>query len=156
MGGEESKIIWETIMKLPIGTVVGWGAVIMGIISVTYAGIIKVFKAFKHYDSIKRENKEQKEKILEHERLIGEVNESLAEIKSVLLSQKEASLHHLRYTIAQACDEAIRQGEISAGKLESLEELYGEYVDVFHGNGYIKTMMKKVRELPVIGSIVDD
>lgn len=153
MGGDESKIIWETLMKLPVGTIVGWGVVIMGIIGVIYTGAIKVYKVFKHYESVKKENEEQKLKILEHEKLIDDVNNSLEEIKKVLLTQKEASLHHLRYTIAQACDEAIRQGEISAGKLASLEELYSEYVDVFHGNGYIRTMMRKVRELPVIGSI---
>lgn len=153
MGGEESRAAWEIISKIPVGTVIGWGVVVMGIIGAISTGIVKIYKVFKKYSDMKQENERQKEQLIKHDELLVEVSKSLDEIKMTLLDQNNASLHHLRYTIAQACDEAIRQGEISAGKLESLEELYKEYVDVFHGNGYIKTMMNKVRNLPIVGSL---
>ena len=35
--------------------------------------------------------------------------------------------------------------------LRSLEELYEEYTRIFNGNGYVKTLVMKVRALPVVG-----
>ena len=47
----------------------------------------------------------------------------------------------------------IHKGEISINKLRSLEEMYDEYVKIFHGNGYVKTLVIRVRKLKIVGKI---
>ena len=50
------------------------------------------------------------------------------------------------------CEDALERGEMSTNKLQSLEEMYEEYTDLFHGNGYVKTLMTRVRkEVKIIG-----
>ena len=49
----------------------------------------------------------------------------------------------------------FEKGEISINKLRSLEEMYEEYVEIFHGNGYVKTLMERVRKLPIVGKLDD-
>ncbi len=31
--------------------------------------------------------------------------------------------------------------------------MYDEYTEIFHGNGYVKTLVMRVRELPIIGKL---
>ena len=33
--------------------------------------------------------------------------------------------------------------------------MYEEYVEIFHGNGYVKTLMERVRKLPIVGKLDD-
>ena len=62
-----------------------------------------------------------------------------------------ASRRHCE-NITGVCEEALEKGEISSSKLNSLEEMYEEYVDIFHGNGYVKTLITKVRkEVKIVG-----
>jgi len=49
----------------------------------------------------------------------------------------------------------LDKGEISINKLRSLEEMYDEYVEIFHGNGYVKTLVTRVRKLKIIGKLDD-
>ena len=73
----------------------------------------------------------------------------MKDIKKSLDEQKEVNLKQVRYNIVHACDDAISAGAISAGKLRSIEEMYEEYTSIFHGNGYVKTMVLKARQLPI-------
>lgn len=149
----DTKSVWEFLAKIPIGTVVAWGAVIISIIAVIGRTIAKLLAVFKKYNGLVEENAKQKELIQEHDEVLKEIKDSLNEIKGSLEEQKGVNLRQLRYTIVHTCDDAIHAGEISAGKLKSLIELYDEYVEVFNGNGYVKVMVEKVKELPVVGKL---
>lgn len=149
----DTKSVWEILAKIPIGTIVAWGSVIIAIIAIIGRFAVKLFGIYKKYSEVVDENDRQKRTIELHETVLDEIKDSLEDIKESLDEQKGVNLRQLRYTIVHTCDEAISSGEISAGKLKSLIELYDEYVDVFNGNGYVKVMVNKAKELPVIGKL---
>lgn len=149
----DTQSIWDLLSSIPIGTVVAWVVVICAIISALCAGTIKLYKAFEKYKEVKDKNEKQ-EKIIEvHEKTIEEIGKALTEIKKSLDEQKEVNLKQIRHTIVHTCEDALDKGEISINKLRSLEEMYDEYIEIFHGNGYVKTLMARVRELPIIGKL---
>lgn len=142
----ETASIWELLFSVPIGTVVAWIVVICTIATALSMAIVKLYKLFAKYKKVKDDTEAQNE-------WIKEVKESLSYIKDSLEEQKEVNLKQIRYTIIHICDDALAVGEISAGKLRSLEEMFDEYTQIFHANGYVKTLVKKVRLLPVVGKL---
>ena len=145
--------VWNFLSKIPVGTIVAWACVIITISTMVCTATVKVCKAFARYTKLKRENEEQKKLIQKLDDLLIEVNDSLKKIADSLDEQTQVNLKQIRHTIVHTCDDALEAGMISASKLRSLEEMYEEYVEVFHGNGYVKTLMKKTRELPVMGHL---
>ena len=97
----------------------------------------------------------QTEVIINHDNTLREIEKSLQSINKSLEEQKEVNLKQIRHTIVHTCEEALEKGEISINKLRSLEEMYEEYVEIFHGNGYVKTLMERVRKLPIVGKLDD-
>ena len=142
--------VWEILSRIPIGTLVAWIAVIATIITFICVGVLKLYKIFTKYKEIKDNNERQTQIINTHEKTLAEIDASLSAIRKSLDEQREVNLKQIRHTIVHTCEEAIDKGEISINKLRSLEEMYDEYVEVFHGNGYVKTLMNKVRKLKVI------
>ena len=149
----DSNSIWQWLSSISVGTIIAWVSVILAIIGAVSAGTIRLYKVFQKYTELRNENDEQKQLIRKHEQLLNDVVDSLNRITESLDEQKEVNLKQIRCSIVHICDEALDYGSISAGKLRSVEELYDEYVKVFHGNGYITTMVKKVELLPVIGKL---
>lgn len=149
----DSNSVWEFLSSIPIGTIIAWIIVIFTIIALICTGTIKLYQVFAKYTKLKDENEEQKKLLKKHDEVLNEVNDSLKKINLSLEEQKEVNLKQIRYAIVHTCDDAISDGKISAGKLRSLEEMYQEYVDIFHGNGYVKTLVFKVRDLPVYGKL---
>lgn len=149
----DTKSVWEVLAGIPVGTIVAWVSVIAAIIVGICTGTIKLYRLFTKYKNVKDENEEQKKIIQQHDELLARIHTSLKEIKSSLCEQKEVNMKQIRHTIFCECDEAISSGKISVNKLKSLEEMYEEYREVFHGNGSVKIMMEKTRELPVVGRL---
>lgn len=148
----DTQSIWDLLSGIPIGTLVAWIIVIFAIISILCTVTIRLYKIFEKYKEVKDKNEKQ-EKIIEgHEKTLEEIEKSLVSIKKSLDEQKEVNLKQIRHTIVHTCEDAIDKGEISINKLQSLEEMFDEYTEIFHGNGYVKTLVKKVRELPVVGN----
>lgn len=145
--------VWETILNVPVGRFVAWIVVIASIVAGIAAGTIKLYKFFNKVRDLK-ERDEEKTKMLEaHDKTMREIDERLGQIQESLQTQREFNLKQVRYQIVHTCDDAISRGSISAGKLKSLEELFEEYTLIFHANGYVKTLMNKVRTLPVTGTL---
>ena len=115
----DTKSVWEFLAKIPIGTIVAWGSVIIAIIAIVGRFAVKLFGIYKKYSEVVDENNRQKRTIELHETVLDEIKDSLDEIKESLDEQKGVNLRQLRYTIVHTCDEAISSGEISAGKLKS-------------------------------------
>lgn len=128
-------------------------------ISVIFAGIaticttaIKLYNIFEKYKKSKDKLIKQEEVIAQHNEEFAEIREQLKNISEALNEQKEVNLKQIRHTIVHTCEDALERGEMSTNKLQSLEEMYEEYTDLFHGNGYVKTLMSRVRkEVKIIG-----
>ncbi len=148
----DTKPIWDLLSSVSVGQMVVWILAICTIISALCAGTIKLYKIFTKYKDM-RDKEEKKENIIEaHDKTLNEIKDSLQEIKKSLNEQKDVNLKQIRHTIVHTCEDAIDRREISINKLQSLEEMFDEYTEIFHGNGYVKTLVKKVRELPVVGN----
>lgn len=149
----DTQSIWDLLSSIPVGTLVAWIIVILAIISALCTVTIRLYKIFEKYKEVKDKNEKQEKLIKGHEKTLEEIEKSLGEIKKSLDEQKEVNLKQIRHTIVHTCEDAIDRKEISINKLQSLEEMYDEYTEIFHGNGYVKTLVMRVRELPIIGKL---
>lgn len=151
----DTKPVWELLSSIPIGTLVAWIIVITAIITALCTGAIKLYKLFTKYKEAKDKEQKQEEIIANHDKTLRDIDETLKEIKKSLDEQKEVNLKQIRHTIVHTCEDALDKGEISINKLRSLEEMYDEYVEIFHGNGYVKTLVTRVRKLKIVGKLDD-
>lgn len=149
----DTKPVWEVLLNIPVGSLVTWVAVISAIITGIVTGTIKLYKAFSKVQALREANADKTETLQKHEETMTQICEQLAKIKDALDEQKEVNLKQVRYQIVHTCDDALADEYITAGKLKSLEELYEEYTGIFHGNGYVKVLVEKVRQLDVRGRL---
>lgn len=147
--------IWQLLSEISVGTLVAWISVICAIIVAVSTGTIKLYKIFVKYKAITDENDELKKLVMRHDKCLNNIEISLKSIQHALDDQKDVNLRQVRYTIVHTCDDALSAGEISASKFKSLEEMFEEYTTMFQGNGYVKVLMERVRELPIKGSLDD-
>lgn len=147
----DTQPVWDSLSSFSVGQVVAWIAVIGTISSALCAGTIKLYKVFTKYRDMKDKEEKQETIIETHDKTLNEIKDSLQEIKQSLIEQKEVNLKQTRHTIVHTCEDCLEKGEISINKLRSLEEMYSEYVDVFHGNGYVKTLVERTRALKIVG-----
>lgn len=151
----DTKSVWDLLSSIPIGTVVAWITAICAIITALCTGTVKLYKVFEKYKEVKDKNEEKEKIIEEHENNLSEIEKTLIEIKKSLDEQKEVNLKQLRHTLVHTCEDALDMGKISVNKLRSLEEMYSDYVDIFHANSYVKTLVMRVRKLPIVGKSDD-
>lgn len=151
----DTKSVWDLLSGISIGTVMAWIIVIFAIIATLCTVTIKLYKVFTKYKEMKDNDERQKEIIENHDNTLKDIENTLHEIKDSLDEQKEVNLKQIRHTIVHTCEEALEKGEISANKFRSLEEMYDEYTRIFHGNGYVTTLVGKVRELNIVGKLDD-
>lgn len=151
----DTQQVWDVLLSLPIGTVVAWIFVICAILAGVGTAAIKLYKVFSKYRDLKERNEEAQDTLTEHGESIKEIKDILTKMQASLDEQREVNLKQLRHDIVHTCDDAIAAGYISIGKLKSLEEMFEEYVELFHGNGYVKTLVMKVRQLPIVGKLDD-
>lgn len=145
----------EALSSITVGQIIAWFSVLTAIITAICTGTIKMYKLFTKYREAKDRNEKQDEIIKSHDATLKEIDATLQEIRKSLDEQKDVNLKQVRHTIVHTCEDSIDRGEISINKLRSLEEMYEEYTDVFHGNGYVKTLVEKVRQLKVVGKLDD-
>ncbi|WP_295248057.1 hypothetical protein [Ruminococcus sp.] len=151
----DTQSIWDLLSSIAIGELVGWIVVICAIITALCTGTIKLYKVFTKYKEMKDKDQKQTEIIKSHEKTLCEIEKSLKTINKSLDEQKEVNLKQIRHTIVHTCEDALEKGEISINKLRSLEEMYDEYVDIFHGNGYVKTLITRIRKIKIVGKLDD-
>ena len=151
----DTTSVWSTLSGITIGSLVAWCVVIVVIVTTIVKGVIKLYTFFDKYKQLKEENANQSKLIKEHDETLKSINESLAKINKRLDEQSDVNLKQVRHTIVHTCYDAIAAGEIQIGKLKSLEEMFDEYLNVFHGNGYVRSLVERVRKLPVVGSLDD-
>lgn len=148
----ETQNVIEVLSSIPIGTIIAWTVVIVGIITAIVTGTIKLYKIFEKTHEIKEENIEFRKMVKDHDEQLEKINEKLTRIEINLDNREKADLKRMRYSIVRAGEEYVSSGEITIRQLKALEEMFEEYHDK-HGNGYVTTLMRKVRALPVIGKL---
>ena len=147
----DTQPILDSLSSFSVGRVVAWIVVIGTILSTLCAGTIKLYKVFTKYRDMKDKEQKQETIIETHDKTLNEIKDSLQDIKNSLNEQKDVNLKQLRHTIVQTCEDCLEKGEISINRLRSLEEMYSEYVDVFHANGYVKILVERARTLKIVG-----
>lgn len=147
----DTQPVWDSLSSFSVGQMVAWILVICTIISTLCAGTIKLYKVFTKYKDMKDKEQKQETIIETHDKTLNEIKDSLQDIKNSLNEQKDVNLKQLRHTIVQTCEDCLEKGEISINRLRSLEEMYSEYVEVFHANGYVKILVERVRTLKIVG-----
>lgn len=147
----DTQSVWDSLSGITIGQIVAWVTVILAIISALCTATIKLYKVFTKYKEMKDKEEKQETIIETHDKTLNEIKDSLQDIKNSLNEQKDVNLKQLRHTIVQTCEDCLEKGEISINRLRSLEEMYSEYVDVFHANGYVKILVERVRTLKIVG-----
>ena len=148
----ETSDVIRTLSSIPIGTIIAWGTVIVGIITAIITVTIKLYKIFDKTHKMKEENLEFRQMVKKHEEQLGQINEKLSSIQENLSKRDEIDLKNMRYQIVRAGEEYVSVGQVTIRQLRSLEELFEEYHNR-HGNSYVTTLMRKVRSLPVIGKL---
>ena len=149
----ETQPIWAMLAEVKVGTLLAWAAVIIAVITALVKGTTKIFEVFAKYKKLKEDNEKQSKLLKEHDETLDKINESLKSINDALNEQKDVNLKQIRYTIVHTCYDAMAAGEIQIGKLKSLEEMYDEYINVFNGNSYVTGLVKRVRDLPIVGTL---
>lgn len=148
----ETKDVIQFLSSIPIGTIIAWFTVIVGIITAIVMGTIKLYKAFEKTHEMKEENIEFRKMVKDHDEQLKMINDKLTCIQDKLDKRDIADLRRMRYSIVRAGEEYVSNGEITIRQLRALEEMFEDYHEK-HGNGYVTTLMRKVRALPVIGKL---
>ena len=90
--------------------------------------------------------------VQKHDQQLIDISSVLACIQNKLEEREKAELKKLRYSIVRAGEEYVSAEKVTIRQLKVLEELFEEYHNT-DGNGYVTTLMRKVRALPVIGKL---
>ena len=141
------------LYSIPVGTIISWAVVICAALGIFCCAIIKLYKIFDKTKIIKDENNLLKKMVESHDAQLQNINTQLSSIQEALNKQDKVSLKKLRHSIIRAGEEAVSKGYIKIRELRALEELYEEYRNDFKANGYVSTLMKKVRALEVVGRL---
>lgn len=149
----ETKEIIQSLSSIPVGTIIAWFTIIGGAITGIVTGTIKLYKIFEKTHEIKSENKEFMAMVKAHDEQLKNMNDVLISIQKRLEERDATDLSKMRYSIVRAGEEYVSVGHITIRQLRSLEELYDTYHNKRHANGYVTTLMTKVRKLPVIGKL---
>lgn len=148
-----TKDVIQLLSSIPIGTIIAWVAVFTTIVTAVTTIIIKLYRVFEKTHKIKEENDVFHKIVQEHDRELKKIVEKLSYIQNKLEENERSELKKLRYSIVRAGEEYVSAGSITIRQLKSLEELFEEYHQDKHANGYVTTLMRKVRALPVIGRL---
>lgn len=149
----QTQTVIETLSLIPVGTIIAWIAVLTGIVFAIVTATIKLYKAFEVTHKLKEDNDEFRKMVLDHDGKLISIAESLEDIKKAMNDREKSELKKLRYSLVRAGEEYVSANQITIRQLRSLEEMYSDYHDQHKGNGYVTTLMRKVRALTVIGEL---
>lgn len=146
----------EYLSSIQVGTIVAWVLVIAMIITTIMLFLKYLFKVFEASHKYKEESNAMKKMLQDHETQLGRISNQLTCIQNSLNKQDMVELKRMRHDIVQAGENAIANNVITIRQFKALEELFEVYHEERHGNGYVSTLMKKVRDLPIVGRLDDN
>lgn len=148
--------VWNVLSGIPAGTIVAWATVIIAIVTAICAGLKKIHKVYIKYKEQKDKYDTSFEMVRKHEEVLNDIKESLNEIKGFIDEDKGVQKRRLKHDITKMCNRAIEQGHVTMSILRSIEEMFTDYKDIYHGNSWVETLIKKVEQLPIIEDIPRD
>lgn len=160
----EDNIIIETISAIPFGVILNWIVGFCAIVAAVSAIAVRLYKVFEKYKNSKDQNTKLKEEVKNHNEKFKKIEEDIEElhgkidlVQQTLEQQNTRELNKLRHSICREAEDAIEKGRISIQSLRSLEDMYDDYKNTFHKNGYVKDLMNTVRtSVEIIGSIEEE
>lgn len=144
--------VLNIVSNISIGTVVAWITIIGGIISAIVAGTIQLYKMFEKAHKLTEEQSEFRDMVKSHDAQLKIISNQISELQKSIDDQQRDELAKSRYDICRAGEEYLSNGSLTIRQLKSLEEMFDRY-HTKHGNGYVTTLMRKVRTLPVVGKL---
>lgn len=148
------KEIWGMLSGIPVGTVLAWISIAVGIVASLSGTVAMLWKLFKKYDEIMDQNVKLRNKIEETDAHFKEIDEQLAAVKVLLEEQRSTKIKELRNAITNIAETALRDGKMSVRAYKSLLEMYQEYTDIYHQNSFVSSLMDKVvRDVEIIGAL---
>ena len=148
----ETTDVVNLVSGISIGTVIAWITVIFGVLSAIVAVSIKLYKVFERAHKITEEHSEFKNLVKSHDEQLKTISNQISYLQKSIDDQKKDELAKCRYDICRAGEEYLSNGSLTIRQLKSLEEMFDRY-HTKHGNGYVTTLMRKVRTLPVVGKL---
>lgn len=146
----------QYLSSLSVGTVIAWFIVVGMIMGVIVLGLKNLYNVFEKSHKVRDKSDALKKLVQDHEEQLSVISQQLTNIQSTLDKQDKVELKRMRHDIVQAGETAISNNSITIRQLRALEELYEVYHDERHGNGYVSTLMNKVRGLTVNGKLNDN
>ena len=107
-------------------------------------GVFGIIKWLLDRKAAKEDRKEDKETMLDKQR-----DSELEEIRGELSDLKVAIRAQMYADIKKAGKEYISRGSITAEELEALISAHQVYHNTLNGNGFLDSLMEKVKRLPV-------
>ena len=95
-----SQEVWEVLGKIPVGSIIAWGIVVIAILNVINIGLTKLFGLFGFLHKRKDQEENTKKRLQRHD-------DMLANIDTTLQSINEAMRKSMRYDIVRECEAAI-------------------------------------------------
>ena len=169
--------ILDSVQGLSIGTVISGGCILSAIAGGISTATIKLYKIFSKYRELQEENETLHNHVDQHgESLIhlsqkidnlcdsinarfddmdASIDLRFANLDKKFAEQQEVNLHQTRGAIIDICETAINNKQITANKNRLLGELMCDYDDIFHADGYIHDLFKRVKGVPIIGTTME-
>lgn len=148
----ETNEVVQTLSSISIGQIVSWVVVISGIISTIIGVTIKLYKVFEKAHKVTEEQSDFRELVKSHDEQLKLISKQISDLQVSIDEHNKDELARQRYSICRAGEEYVANGSLTIRQLRSLEDMYESYHEK-HGNGYVSTLMRKVRALPVIGAL---
>ena len=146
----------NTISQIPVGTIVAWGGVIIGLIVAITAGIVRLYKVFGKFKKEQDAHDQHVQLLLKHEEVLDEIHDDIKKVAEKIDTEADVHMRSLKHTITSKCNRAIKDGEILMSELRSIEEIYDDYSNIYHGNSWAHVLVEKARKLPIIYDLDDE
>lgn len=152
----DAKDLADVLSGVPLSTAIIWGSVIIALFGAVIVGIIRLYRVFSHFREIQDNHDKNVELLLKHDEILDEMNELLKRIDEKIDTEADVHMRSLKHTITTKCNRAIKEEEILMSELRSIEEMYEDYTNIYHGNSWAHTLVEKARNLPIVYDIDDE
>lgn len=161
----EAETILEWLSNVSVGSIIAVCTAVSVVCVGVWKIVSKILELYEKYSEIKEERDQMRQRLSSSEQEIGEIKtqfseaisgitRQLTDIKQALDEQRGTKIKELRHSITIAGEAALAHGEMTVREYTSLHEMVNEYVNVYHQNWYVESLIAKVdRDVHVIGKL---
>lgn len=161
----EAETILEWLSGISVGSIIAVCTAVSVVCVGVWKIVSKILQLYERYTEIKEDREQMKQRLISSEQEITEmksqfseaisgITQQLTDIKQALDEQRGTKIKELRHSITIAGEAALARGEMTVREYTSLHEMVNEYVNVYHQNWYVESLIAKVdRDVHVIGKL---